>query len=195
MRAVPRQRSCTIAQTPRASWSSAARAAPAKGTEPKLAERIAKRLSRSGVCSRRIGEEWVREGRIRIDGEVVRDPATCVTSAQKVSVDGAEVCRPWRCSAEQWMQVKAGPMRLWIHNKKPGVTVTERDEHAAIPLIPTLQKLGLPRLQPVVRRSYARMIHFTHCTRGVSTSTRRASCSCMTLIFSRCGQLAYDAQH
>ena len=42
-------------------------------------------------------------------------------------------------------------MRLWMHNKKPGVTVTERDEHAAIALIPTLQNLGLPRLLPIVR--------------------------------------------
>lgn len=72
--------------------------------------------------------------------------------------------RPGDAVLSSGLQVKAGPMRLWIHNKKPGVTVTERDEHAAIPLIPTLQKLGLPRLQPVVRQSHAHVgaLHSLH---------------------------------
>lgn len=73
-------------------------------------------------------------------------------------------------------------MRLWIHNKKPGVTVTERDSHAEIPLIPTLQKLGLPRLMPIVRIRVEGVIlcfiHAEFCDRGGLTSTLRDYCCC-----------------
>ena len=88
MRAVRQQR-CTCA--PRARFASAESASTRKPAYGKPTEKIAKRLSRAGLCSRRVGEEWIVAGKVSVDGEVVRDPATRITSAQKVTVDGAEV--------------------------------------------------------------------------------------------------------
>src|SRR5216684_2623288 len=48
-----------------------AEAAAAKG------ERIAKRLARAGMCSRRDAERWIAEGRVAVDGKPIpaADPA------------------------------------------------------------------------------------------------------------------------
>jgi 23S rRNA pseudouridine2605 synthase len=38
-------------------------------------ERIAKRLARAGLCSRRDAERWIAEGRVRVDGVILTSPA------------------------------------------------------------------------------------------------------------------------
>ena len=44
-------------------------------------ERISKKLSRAGVCSRRQAEKFISEGRIKVNGLTITTPAT------KVSID------------------------------------------------------------------------------------------------------------
>ena len=44
-------------------------------------ERIAKRLARAGVCSRREAEKWIAAGRVKVDGAVLTGPAVLVTDA------------------------------------------------------------------------------------------------------------------
>ena len=39
-------------------------------------ERIAKRLSRAGVCSRREAERWIADGRVWVDGKKISEPGT-----------------------------------------------------------------------------------------------------------------------
>ncbi|MBT6431280.1 MAG: pseudouridine synthase, partial [Rhodospirillaceae bacterium] len=45
--------------------------------KPSDGERIAKRLARAGLCSRREAERWIVAGRVKVDGKVLETPA-CV---------------------------------------------------------------------------------------------------------------------
>ena len=64
-------------------------------------ERIAKRIARAGLCSRRDAERWIVAGRVSVDGKVLETPAVTVDGKSKIRVDGkslpiAEVPRLWR---------------------------------------------------------------------------------------------------
>ena len=45
-------------------------------------ERIAKRLARAGLCSRRDAERWIADGRVKVDDTVLTTPAFVVTPLQ-----------------------------------------------------------------------------------------------------------------
>ena len=47
-------------------------------------ERIAKRLARAGLCSRRDAERWIAAGRVRVDGTVLDTPAFTVTDLRVI---------------------------------------------------------------------------------------------------------------
>src|SRR3546814_3293847 len=73
---------------------------PAPGLSP-LGERIAKRIARAGICSRRDAEKLILAGRVAVDGTVLTTPAVTVTEASRITVDGkalavAEHTRLWR---------------------------------------------------------------------------------------------------
>jgi 23S rRNA pseudouridine2605 synthase len=75
--------------------------------------RLAKRLAHADVASRRSAEKMIRGGRVRVRGEVVRDPATDVSEDEAVEVDGQPI------AAEQ--------REVWIVNKPAGVVSTARE--------------------------------------------------------------------
>jgi 23S rRNA pseudouridine2605 synthase len=75
--------------------------------------RLAKYLAHSGVASRRRAEELIAAGRVRVGGEVVRDPARDVDHESGVEVDD----RP----------VSPEPREVWMLNKPAGVTSTARE--------------------------------------------------------------------
>jgi 23S rRNA pseudouridine2605 synthase len=75
--------------------------------------RLAKYLAHSGVASRRAAEGMIAAGRVRVGGEVVRDPARDVDHDSGVEVDG----RP----------VSPEPREVWMLNKPAGVTSTARE--------------------------------------------------------------------
>lgn len=52
-------------------------------------ERIAKRIARSGLCSRRDAERLIGLGRVRVDGELLTSPAVLVGPHDAIEVDGA----------------------------------------------------------------------------------------------------------
>jgi 23S rRNA pseudouridine2605 synthase len=78
-------------------------------------ERIAKRLARAGVASRRDAERMIAEGRVRLNGRVLDTPATLVTDADRIEVDGQPLA-------------EAEPPRLWRYHKPAGLVTTARDE-------------------------------------------------------------------
>ncbi|MDM8538886.1 pseudouridine synthase [Desulfobacterales bacterium HSG17] len=54
--------------------------------------RLQKFLSSAGVCSRRKGEEYIQEGRIKVNGQKVTQPGTKVNpETDRVEVDGRQV--------------------------------------------------------------------------------------------------------
>ena len=100
-------------------------------------ERVAKRIARSGLCSRRDAERLIAAGRVAVDGEVLTSPARAVTEADLVTVDGERLPAP-------------GQPRLFRYHKPPGVLTAARDP-VGRPTIYDRLPDGLPRLMPVGR--------------------------------------------
>ncbi len=54
--------------------------------------RLQKFLSQAGICSRRKGEEYIREGRIRVNSRIVTELGTKVDPEKdRVEFDGKDV--------------------------------------------------------------------------------------------------------
>jgi 23S rRNA pseudouridine2605 synthase len=83
-------------------------------SEPFPGERIAKRLARAGVASRREVERLIAEGRVCVNGKRLTTPALNVTDAMKITVDGVVIG-------------KAETTRVWRYHKKAGLLTTNRD--------------------------------------------------------------------
>ncbi len=109
----------------------------AETAETQAGERIAKRLARAGLCSRREAERWIADGRVRVDGEVVTTPACIVTDASEIAVDGK-------------MVAAAAASRLWRYHKPNGVICTSRDPEGRDTVFDHLPK-SLPRVVLVGR--------------------------------------------
>jgi len=99
--------------------------------------RLAKHLAHAGVASRRAAETLIVAGRVRVDGELVRDPARAVNEQSHVEVDG----RPL-----------AGPEARVVYavHKPIGVVSTARDTHGR-PTVVELLAGETRRLYPVGR--------------------------------------------
>ena len=103
----------------------------------KEGERIAKRLARAGLCSRREAERWIAEGRVKVDGAVLTTPAFLVTAASRIEVDGKPVGAAERT-------------RLWRYHKPRGLVTTHRDPQGRPTIFSSLPR-GLPRVISVGR--------------------------------------------
>ncbi len=105
--------------------------------EPNKPERIAKRLSRAGVASRRDAERMILEGRVSLNGKVLDTPAVTVTMRDKIVVDGHPIG-------------EAEPARLWKYHKPRGEVTTARDEKDRRTVFDGLPE-DMPRVMPVGR--------------------------------------------
>ena len=103
-------------------------------------ERIAKRLSRAGVCSRREAERWIADGRISVDGEKISEPGTLVTESSDIRVDGKPVAAPQAT-------------RLWRYHKPAGLLCTNKDPDGRDTIFDRLPK-HLPRVMTVGRLDF-----------------------------------------
>jgi len=100
-------------------------------------ERIAKRIARAGICSRRDAELYIANGRVSVNGVVITSPALNVTTADQISVDGKPL--PAR-----------EPAGLWRYYKPRGLVVSDRDEQNRTTIFDQLPS-GLPRLITIGR--------------------------------------------
>lgn len=101
--------------------------------------RLQKHLAHAGVASRRASEKLIAEGRVTVDGVVVRDPATDVTGEEEITVDGRPVAAP----GEQ-------PRVVYAVHKPAGVVSTASDTHGRPTVVDLVDAPGL-RLYPVGR--------------------------------------------
>lgn len=99
---------------------------------------LARVLSKLGACSRSQAERAIREGRVSVDGRVVRDPERPADpERQRIALDGAPV---------------AASTRLYVALNKPrGIVVSAADERGRDTVYDLLKEAGLPWLGPVGR--------------------------------------------
>lgn len=102
--------------------------------------RLNKYLAHAGVASRRAAEELITAGKVRIDGNVVRELATNVADDSIVEIGGKRV-QP----AREFTYV--------MLNKPPAVMTTMRDPEGRRTVAELLSK-ALPRVVPVGRLDY-----------------------------------------
>jgi len=109
-------------------------------SERNKGERIAKRLARAGVASRREAERMIAEGRVEVDGEKLTSPAVNVTDKNLITVDG----KPLKV---------AGETRLWRYHKPAGVLTANRDPKGRSTIFERLPPC-LPRVITVGRLDF-----------------------------------------
>lgn|SRR5574337_39259 len=99
---------------------------------------LARVLSKLGVCSRSQAEQWIRAGRVSVDGLLIVDPYhPTLIDRQQVAVDGKTV-EPAEC--------------VYVAFNKPrGLVVSAADERDRATVYTALADAGLPWLGPVGR--------------------------------------------
>ncbi len=102
-----------------------------------MAERLAKFMARSGVCSRRDAEELIKQKRVTVNGEIVDTPAFNVEGNEKILLDG-----------EKLPEIEQ--TRLWLYHKPAGLLTTHKDTEARATVFDHLPA-GMPRVISVGR--------------------------------------------
>ena len=100
-------------------------------------ERIAKRLSRAGIASRRDAEKMIAEQRVTVNGKVIDSPALNVIETDRIAVDGKPVAAP-------------EPERIWLYHKPAGRVTTTRDEQGRPTVFDDLPP-DMPRVMTIGR--------------------------------------------
>ena len=111
--------------------------APAK---KKAGERIAKIVSRAGLCSRRDAEDWIVQGRVAVNGRVINSPALDITANDVVTIDGKPLPERERT-------------RLFLFHKPRGLMTTHSDPEGRPTVFDNLPE-GLPRLISIGRLDF-----------------------------------------
>ena len=110
--------------------------APAEGAG---AVRLQKLLSAAGLGSRRGAEEFLRAGRVTVNGRVAKLGDSADPRRDVVAVDGERLARE--------------PLAYWMAHKPAGVVTTLHDPQGR-PTVVSLLPDRVPRLHPVGRLDY-----------------------------------------
>ena len=99
---------------------------------------LARTLSKLGACSRTQAAQYAREGRVSVNGRVVRDPETPVDAGRdRIALDGREI--------------RAAERIYLMLNKPRGYVTTASDERGRDTVYALLEGAGLPWIAPVGR--------------------------------------------
>jgi len=101
-------------------------------------ERLQKVIAESGIASRRKAEDLITAGKVKVNGQIIRELGTKVSSNDTVEVNN--------------QIIEKEPKEYYILNKPRGVVTTTNDEHkrkTVVDLIPTKA-----RIYPVGRLDY-----------------------------------------
>jgi 23S rRNA pseudouridine2605 synthase len=101
--------------------------------------RLQKILSASGLASRRTAEEWIREGRVRVNGRVARLGERADPERDSIKVDGRRV-RP-----------TSGPRTYVLLNKPRGFVTTTSDPERRDTVLDLIPAPLRARVRPVGR--------------------------------------------
>lgn len=103
-------------------------------------ERIAKKIAAAGLCSRRVAEQWIIDGRVSVNGQKLLTPAFCVSDEDVVEVDGTVL-------------PQKAPDRVWLYYKPTGLLTTHKDPQGRPTVFESLSK-ALPRVVSVGRLDF-----------------------------------------
>ena len=99
---------------------------------------LARVLSKRGLCSRTEAARWIEQGRVSVEGRIVRDPDKPVALTQQhIAVDGRPLVAVERCYV--------------MLNKPRGLVTTVSDERGRDTVYRCLDDSGLPWIAPVGR--------------------------------------------
>ncbi len=94
---------------------------------PHEGERIAKFLARSGIASRREAERLIEDGRVKVNGTILKTPAFKVTKKDVVLFDNQPIA-------------EKEPPRLWLYHKPAGLVTSHKDEKGRATVFDSLPK-------------------------------------------------------
>lgn len=100
-------------------------------------ERIAKKMARAGLCSRRDAEKWIAAGRVKVNGKKLDTPACIVSETDEIVVDGKPI------KAKQ-------PTRMFLYHKPVGLVTSHKDEKGRSTIFGSLPSF-MPRVISVGR--------------------------------------------
>lgn len=106
----------------------------------KKEERIAKTIAAAGVCSRREAERLILDGRVKVNGVVLKTPAFLTSEQDQILIDDQPL--PGRQKR-----------RLWCYHKPAGLITTHRDPGGRPTVFEKLPKY-LPRVVSVGRLDF-----------------------------------------
>lgn len=102
-------------------------------------ERLAKVLSHCGVASRRQAETLITDGRVSVNGAIMREVTTFVELGKDIlKVDGKIVGMP-------------DALKVWVYYKPCGIITTHNDPEGRRTVFDEVKALGLPHVVSVGR--------------------------------------------
>lgn len=101
-------------------------------------ERLQKVIAQAGIASRRKAEELIKDGKVKVNGEVIKELGTKVSGSDKVEVNNKPI--------------EKEPKEYYLLNKPRGVITTTNDEHGRKTVTDLIETSA--RIYPVGRLDY-----------------------------------------